>query len=167
MGMLKNIWNNSSFSMHTKIKFYKVMVRSILIYGHESSYSIVTTYNKFLVFENKALRRILGIKWWERISNVRIREITEVQLVDEYVSYSHWKWLGHMYRRRGIVWDTPGWVALGRRGQGRPKGTWLRTMRWEAGDECWRDLEELARDRMWWPEFIEALCILVGATGND
>ena len=36
------------------------------------------------VFENKALRRILGVKWWDRVSNDRVREITGVQPVDEY-----------------------------------------------------------------------------------
>ena len=87
MGMLKNVWNNKNFSIHTKIKIYKVMVRTILIYGHESWYSPVTTDSKFLAFENKALRRILGIKWWERISNSRIREITGLQRVDEYVRF--------------------------------------------------------------------------------
>ena len=59
--MLENIWNNSNFSVHTKIRIYQVMVRSILIHGHESWYSTVTTENKLLAFENKALRRIFGI----------------------------------------------------------------------------------------------------------
>ena len=167
MGMLKNVWNNNNFSIHTKIKIYKVMVRTILIYGHESWYSTVTTDSKFLAFENKALRRILGIKWWERISNSRIREITGVQRVDEYVRFSRWKWLGHVLRRQGIVHDIKAWEAPGRRGRGRPRETWLRTMKREAGVECWEDLEELAQDRMWWRMFIEALCIPVGATGDD
>ena len=167
MGMLKNIWNNSNFSIHTKIKIYKVMVRSILIYGHESWYSTVTTDNKLLAFENKALRRILGIKWWDRVSNASIREITGLQPVDEFVRFSRWKWLGHVYRKQGIVRDIPGCVAPGRRSRGRPRETWVRTMRREAGDECWDDLDELAQDRAWWREFIEALCIPEGATGID
>ena len=167
MGMLKNIWHNSNFSIHTKINIYKVMVRSILIYGHESWYSTVTTDRKLLAFENKALRRILGIKWWERVSNSRIREITGLQPVDEFVRFSRWKWLGHVYRRQGLVCDAPGWVAPGRRGRGRPRETWLRTMRREVGDESWEDIEELAQDRLWWRMFIKALCIPEGATGND
>ena len=40
-------------------------------------------------------------------------------------------------------------------------------MRSEAGDECWDDLDELAQDRAWWREFIEALCIPEGATEID
>ena len=66
--------------------------------------------------------------------------------VDEYVRFSRWKWLGHVYRIPGIVRNTPGWTAPGKRGRGRPRETWLRTMRREVGDECWVDLEELAQD---------------------
>ena len=29
MGMLKTVWNNNNFSVHTKIKIYKTMVRTI------------------------------------------------------------------------------------------------------------------------------------------
>ena len=72
-----------------------------------------------------------------------------------------------MYRRPGIVRNTPDWTAPGRRDRGMPRETWLRTMRREAGDECWGDIEELAQDRMWWHEFTEALCIPEGATGCD
>ena len=42
---------------------------------------------------------------------------------------------------------TPGSNFQGRRVRGRPKETWVRTMRHEAGEECWSDLEELAQDR--------------------
>ena len=83
MGMLQIIWNSNNFSVHTKIRIYTVMVRSILIYGHESWYSTVATDNKFLAFENKALKRTFGFKWLDRITKAKIREITMVQPVDE------------------------------------------------------------------------------------
>ena len=50
-------------------------------------YSTVTTDKKFVAFENKVLRRIPRIKWWQRVSNSRIREITGVQPVDEFVRF--------------------------------------------------------------------------------
>ena len=60
MGMLKAVWNNNNFSIHTKIKIYKTIVRTILN-GHESWYSTITSDKNFRIFENKVLRRILGI----------------------------------------------------------------------------------------------------------
>ena len=76
IGMLKTVWKNNNFSVHNKIRIYKTIVRTFFIYGHESWYSTVTSDKKFVVFENKALRRILGVKWWHRVSNDRVREIT-------------------------------------------------------------------------------------------
>ena len=128
-GMLKNIWNNSNFSVPTKIKIYKVMVRSISIYWHESYYSTVNTDNKLLAFENRALQRILGFRWWDRVSNTRIREITGLQTVDKFARFSCWKWLGHAYRKQGIVRDIPRCVAPGRRSKGKPRETWIRSRR--------------------------------------
>ena len=58
-------------------------------------------------------------------------------------------------------------ASVGRRGRGRPKETRMRTMRREAGEECWEDLKELAQNRWRWRKFIEALCIPQGATGVD
>ena len=53
-----------------------------------------------------------------------MREITGVQPVDKYVRLSRWEWLGHVFRREGvIVQGTPGWQVQGRRGRGRPKET--------------------------------------------
>ena len=169
MGMLKSVWNNANFSVHTKskLKVYKTMVRTILVYGRESWNSTVKSDNAFLSFENKALRRIMGIKWWHKVSNERLREMTGVQPVDEYIRLSRWKWLGHVFRKEGLVGVAPGWEATGRRGRGRPKETWVRTMRRESGEECWRDVREMAQDRGWWREFIVALCIPLGATGID
>ena len=75
--------------------------------------------------------------------------------------------MGHVFRKEGIVCVTPGWEARGMRGRGRPKETWVRTMIREVGADCWMDVEEMARDRGWWREFIVALCIPPGATGVD
>ena len=69
--------------------------------------------------------------------------------------------------RLQILMGTHGWQVQGRRGRGRQKETWVRTMRHEAGEECWSDLEELAQNRWWWREFIETLCFALGATGSD
>lgn len=67
MEMFKTVWNNSDFSVHSKIRMYKTVVRTILLYRHKSRYSKETSNWKFSIFENKALRRILGINWWHRV----------------------------------------------------------------------------------------------------
>ena len=160
MGMLKAVWQSGNLSVHTKVRLYKTLVRSILIYGCESWYRTVTSDSKLLAFENKALRRILGIKWHQRIPNTTIREITQLSLITEDVMLTRWKWMGHVLRRDGrLVQDALRWTPVGGRRPGRPRETWMRTMRREVGEECWPALYDLAEDRDIWREFIGALCI--------
>ena len=57
------------------------------------------------------------------MSNTKIREITWVQPVDNYVIISCWIRMGHFYRKQGIVRDIPGCVAPDRRSRGKPRET--------------------------------------------
>ena len=84
------------------------LVRSILTYGHNSWYSTITTDAKFLVFENKSLRRILGIKWQQHITNNAICEVVGLPSVNDVVRLSRWSWMGHIFRSEGeLVQDIP------------------------------------------------------------
>ena len=160
MGMLRTVWKSNRLTIHSKIKIYISLVRSILIYGHQSWYSTATTDAKFLAFENKALRRILGIKWHQHITNAAVREVARVPSVNDFVRLSRWRWMGHILRREdSLVQDVPNWKPEGRRGRGRPRETWLRTMHKEVGYNNWHELKEMAQERDIWREFIEALCI--------
>ena len=160
MGMMRAVWQSGNLSIHTKVRLYKTLVRSILMYGCESWYSTITSDSKILAFENKALRRILGIKWHQRIPNTAIRELTQLRPITVDLKLARWKWMGHVLRRDGrLVQDAVSWMPAGRRRPGRPRETWIRTMRREVGEECWPALYDLAQDRDIWREFIGALCI--------
>ena len=160
MGMLKAVWQSGNLSLHTKVRLYKTMVRSILMYGCESWYSTVTSDAKILAFENKALRRILGIKWHQRIPNTTIREITQLRPITVDIMLARWRWMGHALRRVDqLIQSAVYWIPMGRRRPGRPRETWVRTMRREIGEECWPVLYDLAEDRDIWREFIGSLCI--------
>ena len=146
--------------VHTKVSLYLSLVRSVLTYGCESWYDNETISRRFAVFENKALRRILGVSWKDRISKLKIHEMTKVPWLDEVLMTWRWRWLGHTLRREQhrIVRHTHKWAPIGGRRRGRPKPTWVRTMMKEA-DESWRDVEARAQDREKWRSFTKALCV--------
>ena len=80
--------------------------------------------------------------------------------VNDFVRLSRWRWMGHILRREdSLVQDVPNWKPEGRRGRGRLRETWLRTMHKEVGYNNWHELKEMAQERDIWREFIEALCI--------
>ena len=160
MGRLNKIWRSNRLSSHTKIRLYISLVRSVLTYGNESWYCNETIERRFRVFENKALRRILGVKWQDRVPNSIIREITRVPWLDEWMMTNRWRWLGHILRtnQQRIVREAVDWEPVGTRRRGRPRPTWVRTMRREAGED-WRTLPERAQDRNEWREYVRALCV--------
>ncbi len=56
------------------------------------------TTTKFLTFENKALRRIMGIRWQDRVRNSTIREIVMIPRIDQFMMKGRWRWMGHTLR---------------------------------------------------------------------
>ena len=159
MGMLKNIWNSKRLSTKVKLKLYISLVRPVLLYGHESWYANDSISRRFLVFENRVLRRILGITWQDRVRNDTIREITKVPYIDEFIIKSRWKWLGHALRRDGrYVQEAIQWAPAGTQRRRRPKPTWTRIMKKEVGDR-WQQLSRIAMDRDEWRRLTRALCV--------
>ena len=94
MEMLAKVWKSKRLTVYIKLRLYTSLVKSVLIYGHESWYDNETVSRRFLVFENKSLRRILGIRWQDHIRNETIREVTNVQYIDECMMRDRWKWYG-------------------------------------------------------------------------
>ena len=160
MGRLSKIWQSRRLKLHTKIRLYKSLVRPVLLYGHESWYDNETVSKRFCRFENKSLRRIVGIKWQDRVRNETVREITNVPYVDEIMMRGRWRWLGHVLRREEgrLIRDAVRWKPEGSRRVGRPKSTWQRTLKKESGEE-WNRLEHKATDRNEWRNLTEALCV--------
>ena len=148
MGMLSKVWRSRRLSMHTKVKLYIALVRSVLIYGNESWYDNEGIATRFRVFENKALRRILGVRWQDRVRNQTIREITRVPYIDEWLMKSRWRWLGHVIRVEPgrIIKESVTWTPHGTRRRGRPRPTWVRTMTRESNGS-WDVIEARAQDR--------------------
>ena len=160
MGMLSRVWRSRRLSTHTKMKLYIALVRSVLVYGNESWYDNEGIATRFRVFENKALRRILGVNWVDRVRNQTIREITQVPYIDEWLMKSRWRWLGHVLRvePERIVKEAVTWRPDGTRRRGRPRPTWTRTMTRES-NTSWDVMETQAQNRAGWREYTEAVCV--------
>ena len=51
-------------------------------------------------FEGRLLRRLLGFTWEDKISNVRLEELTGLTDINKEVKKRHWRWIGHVHRMR-------------------------------------------------------------------
>ena len=84
------------------------------------------------VLQRNFLRRILGIKWPEKMSNTELYTRTQVAKLSQVILKRRLRWYGHMQR---LDDNTPARQALKEalrpvnKPQGRPKTTWLKLVR--------------------------------------
>ena len=67
----------SNISFQTKFKLYKSLVISILLYGCETWTLLAETERRIQAFENKCLRKLLHISYWEHRTNEYVWNETE------------------------------------------------------------------------------------------
>ena len=69
MAKLNKIWSRKDVNFSTKIKLYKTLVLSTLLYSCESWTLTADSTKRIQAFENKCCRRMLGILWKDRKTN--------------------------------------------------------------------------------------------------
>ena len=118
--------------------------------------------NKLQVFVNTCLRRILRIRWPERISNKDLWERTQQDPITKSIQHRKWSWIGHTLRRKPehIPRHALDWNPQGKRKRGRPPNTWRRTMQAELKhvNLTWGEAKRVAQDRGRWRSTVQALC---------
>ncbi|KAL9972125.1 hypothetical protein ACROYT_G018376 [Oculina patagonica] len=155
---LNRVWDSSSVSRKTKIRLYKTMVKPVLMYGCESWKMNEGDAKKIDVFQNRCLRRIMKIKWQDKISNRELLERANVERLSKEVRRRRWRFIGHILRQQpdNDCVTALTWTPEGKRKRGRPKTTWRRTVekeRSKAGWQSWREVRTAARQ-----ESMESTC---------
>ena len=70
----KRVWENSQLTFNTKLKVYQACVLSTLLYGSESWKTYARQENHLESFHLRCLRRIMGITWQNKVTNVVVLE---------------------------------------------------------------------------------------------
>ncbi|CAG5118764.1 unnamed protein product, partial [Candidula unifasciata] len=163
---LGNLWRSKEIKRNTKLKNFNSNVKSVLLYGAETWRTTKAITNKLQIFINWCLRRIEGIKWYDRITNVELWERTKQAPVDQEVRKRRWRWIGHTLRKQenSITRMSLHWNPQGHRNKGRPKNTWRRELENEVRKtgRTWGELYAMAKDRTTWRELVEGLCSIGG-----
>ena len=120
-----------------------------------------TEQNKIQVFINRALRRILGIRWYDKMSKVELWKAMDQESAEVLLKRRRWPWIGHTLRkpRDNIARRTLQWNPQGQRNRGRPKNTWRRGVDQEIKEAgvTWGSLEAAAEDRAKRKQFVGGL----------
>ena len=135
-------WRKNNVNISTKMRIYRSLVLSLLLYGAESWTPLLGDLKKLEAFQMSCLRRLLGVSIRDKIRNETIREwCCNQPTICEEIQKRRMRWFGHICRMNPhrlphrLLWRSraTGWKVQ----RNAPKKTWLKIIE-----------EDLARHRL-------------------
>ena len=129
---LKYILEDRRTTLKIKIRTLDAYVGSIFLYNSELWTLTQDMEDQIHVLQRNFLRRILGIKWPEKIGNTKLFTRTQVAKWSQVILKRRLRWYRHIQR---LDDNTPAHQALKealrpvKKPQGRPTTTWLKLVR--------------------------------------
>ena len=149
--------SSSLLSKKLKIKIYRTIILSVVLYGCETWSLILREKRRLRVFENRVLRRVFGHKRddvtgeWRKLHNEELSDLYSLPNIVRVVKSRRMRWAGHVARMgegRGVHR-----VLVGKPEGKRPLGRRRRRRRWE--DIIKMDLQEVGGGCGDWMEFVQ------------
>ena len=158
---LNKIWRTRDISLRTKLRIFNSNVKSVLLYGCETWNASQSCVKRIQVFINKCLRKLLRIRWTDKVTNEEVFNRTKQSPVADEIGKRRWRWIGHTLRKpsTSITRKALDWNPQGKRSRGRPRGTWRRIIEKDVQKSgmTWNRVKKLAQDREKWKVFVRGL----------
>ena len=90
----KNLWDHEGLSAHTKLKVYKAVVLSTILYACETW----TLYSRHVKNHLNCLCRFLYIQCWYRIPDTEVLNHAMLSNIHTYLCKAQLHWAGHVLR---------------------------------------------------------------------
>jgi hypothetical protein len=127
-------------SKNLKIKIYKTVILSVMLYGYETWSLTLREEHGLRVFENKVLRRIFGPKReedgsWRKLHNDEIHNLYYSPNIVMVIKSRRMRWAGHVARMGEgrsvyrVLFGRP----QGKRPLERHRRRWEVTLKWTLG----------------------------------
>jgi hypothetical protein len=133
-------------SKNTKIKVYRNIILSVVLYGCETWSLTLREEQRLTVFENKVLRRIFGPKGdeaigeWRRLYNEELNDLYSSPNIIRVNKSRRTRWAGYVarIREKGGAYRSLFGRPEGRRPLGRPKRRWEDNIKTDLQEVGWR-----------------------------
>ena len=93
-----NVWDRSGIRLDTKLKIYKAVVLSTLLYACEMWTVYQWRAKRLTHFYTSCLRKLLKIKWQDRIPDTEVLKRAGMQSVHTLLKLAQLRWTGHVRR---------------------------------------------------------------------
>ena len=145
MGRLDRIWKQQRLRPQKKFRIYSALVTSVLIYRSETLTLRKADSDKLQTFHIIVQRRLLGIKWYNHITNKLVQERSHLADIRRVIADRRHSLFGHICR---LPPDKPAGQALQllidpsngikpapdwKRPGGRPRRTWVQQLEEDTG----------------------------------
>ncbi|VDL97746.1 unnamed protein product [Schistocephalus solidus] len=91
-----SVWNRHGSHLNTKLKMYKAVVLTTLLYGVEARTVYSNQTKKLNHFHLSCLRRILKLRWHDRIPDTEVLERTGILSIHVMLRQMQLLWSGHL-----------------------------------------------------------------------
>ena len=88
---LSKVWRTKDISLRTKLKIFNSNVKAVLLYGCETWNASPSCIKRIQTFINKCLRKLLGIRWTDKITNEEVWRRTGECAVGDEVGRRRWR----------------------------------------------------------------------------
>ena len=90
-----SIWDRSGIRLDTKLKVYRSVVLPTLLYACET-WTVYQRHVKRLNFHTSCLRKLLKIKWQDRIPDTEALKRAGMQNIHTLLKLAQLRWTGHV-----------------------------------------------------------------------
>ena len=152
----KQIWKSKHISTRTKLCIIRTCVMSVLLYACETWTLRKKDKDILLAFEMKCYRRILHIRWQQKITNVEVRSrVGNTRNIVQLILERKLSLFGHICRMEDnrLVKRVVFGIMDGTNVRGRPNREWLDDIE----EWCQTDIHTLswwAQDRELWKRIV-------------
>ena len=152
-----SVWDRSGIRLDIKLKVYKAVVLLTLLYACETWTDYQRHAKRLNHFHTSCLRKLLKIKWKDRIPDTEVLKRAGLQSVYALLKLAQLTWTSHVTRMseerlpKKIIY---GELEMGKRSHGGQKKRYKDTLKASLKDfniptESW---EQIAQDRAKWRE---------------
>ena len=157
MAAFGNIWKSREISIKTKIDIIKTCIFSILLYACETWTLRKREINRLMAFEMRCYRRILHIRWEQRVTNLEVRiRVGNSKNIKQMIMERKLKFFGHVCRmdNNRLIKQVIFGMMDGTGIRGRPCREWLDDITDWCGMEI-HDLSRIAYERDTWRQMVK------------
>jgi hypothetical protein len=153
--LYSRLWNKEGITLKTKLKVYRAVVLTTLLYGAESWVLYRRLIGQLNSFHLRCLRTLLRIVWQDYVPNTEVLERASMTGIEAILIRTQLRWAGHVSRMPDTRLPKQmlyGELKLGKRRQGAPRLRFKDKLKrnLQSCEIDWKTWEEQAQDRSAW-----------------